>query len=312
MNLLVDVDKEIDAEVNCPVDWVGMNGIKIPISIEDINMGFLDVIAKIDSHVNLISNEDRGIHMSRIYIELCKFLKGGPININILQNLAKKILVSQNGISSRSQIKMDFDLSIPRRSLISDNTGWSNYSNSLNVALNETGEVRIELLTRIPYSSTCPCSAALSRQLLQKEFEQSFPSGEMISSETVQGWLLSEKGSYATPHSQRSLATVCVELDKDLGAFPIMRLIDLVEGSLKTAVLTVVKREDEQEFARLNGNNLMFCEDAARRIKNTLQHTKGFSDFWLKVEHFESLHAHDAVAFATKGLGSRYRSLSVI
>lgn len=312
VNLLVDVDKKVDVQANCPIEWVGMNGINIPISIEDINMGYLEVDAKINSHVNLISLEDRGIHMSRIYIELCEFLKVNPLNIAMLKGLAKKILTSQNGISSRSQIKLDFEFSVPRRSLISENTGWSNYSNSLTASLNEVDEVRIELLTKIPYSSTCPCSAALSRQLLQQEFEKSFPNGEMVSSESVQKWLLSEKGSHATPHSQRSLATVCVELGGDLGAFPMMRLADLVEDSLKTAVLSVVKREDEQEFARLNGNNLMFCEDAVRRIKQSLQHVKGFSDFWLKVEHFESLHAHDAVAFATKGLGSRYRSLRVI
>ncbi|MGI1672176.1 MAG: GTP cyclohydrolase, FolE2/MptA family [Neptuniibacter sp.] len=47
---------------------VGINAIKIPISREDINSGF--VIAQIDSHVNLISHEDRGIHMSRIYIDI--------------------------------------------------------------------------------------------------------------------------------------------------------------------------------------------------------------------------------------------------
>lgn len=312
MNLLVDVAKEIDAEVNCSIEWVGMNGINLPLSIEDLNMGYLDVDAKIDTHVNIISTEDRGIHMSRIYIELCRFFKESALNINILKDLARKILISQEGISNRSQIKLDFDFSIPRRSLISENTGWSKYSNSLIASLNESDEIRIELQTRIPYSSTCPCSAALSRQLLQQEFEKEYPNGAMVSSEAVQSWLLSEKGSYATPHSQRSLATVCVELDQHEGAFPMVRLVDLIENSLKTAVLSIVKREDEQEFSRLNGTNLMFCEDAARRIKQALQHVNGFSDFWLKVEHFESLHAHDAVAYATKGLGSRYRSLRVM
>ena len=34
---------------------------------------------------------------------------------------------------------------------------------------------------------------------------------------------------------------------------------------LKTPVQAAVKREDEQEFARLNGQNLMFCEDVLSR-----------------------------------------------
>jgi GTP cyclohydrolase I len=31
-------------------------------------------------------------------------------------------------------------------------------------------------------------------------------------------------------------------------------------------------------------------------------------DFWLRVEHQESLHAHDAVAVAVKGLDGGYQS----
>jgi GTP cyclohydrolase I len=47
-----------------------------------------------------------------------------------------------------------------------------------------------------------------------------------------------------------------------------VELIDLVENTLKTPVQAAVKREDEREFARLNGANLMFCEDAGRRLKS--------------------------------------------
>ena len=50
----------------------------------------------------------------------------------------------------------------------------------------------------------------------------------------------------------------------------------------------------------------MFCEDAARRVKQALQNQPLYSDFWLKVEHFESLHAHDAVALASKGIEGGY------
>ena len=56
-------------------------------------------------------------------------------------------------------------------------------------------------------------------------------------------------------------------LNDEAQEFPITDLVDLVENSLKTPVQAAVKREDEQEFARLNGQNLMFCEDAARRLQ---------------------------------------------
>ncbi|MFZ3153310.1 GTP cyclohydrolase, FolE2/MptA family, partial [Pseudomonas sp.] len=42
--------------------------------------------------------------------------------------------------------------------------------------------------------------------------------------------------------------------------------------------------------------NLMFCEDAARRLHSALLLQPELSAFQLRVVHAESLHAHDAVA----------------
>ena len=69
---------------------------------------------------------------------------------------------------------------------------------------------------------------------------------------------------------------------------------------------TAVKREDEQEFARLNGQNLMFCEDAGRKLKNGLAEDIRVEDFWVRVEHHESLHVHNAVSVFTKGVEGGY------
>ena len=59
---------------------------------------------------------------------------------------------------------------------------------------------------------------------------------------------------------------------------------------------TAVKRADEQAFALANGQNLMFCEDAARRLHRALAQRGELAAFALSVVHAESLHAHDAVA----------------
>ncbi len=74
----------------------------------------------------------------------------------------------------------------------------------------------------------------------------------------------------ATPHSQRSVAEIKVQLNHKVTDFPVIALIDAIEDALQTPVQAAVKRADEQEFARLNGQNLMFCEDAARRLKHSL------------------------------------------
>ena len=110
----------------------------------------------------------------------------------------------------------------------------------------------------------------------------------------------------ATPHSQRSDARILVRLRDGLEDFPITDIIDRVESTLATPVQTAVKREDEQEFARLNGQNLMFIEDAGRKLKDSLDEQAAVTDFWVRVEHHESLHAHDAVGVFTKGVEGGY------
>ncbi|WP_280564513.1 GTP cyclohydrolase, FolE2/MptA family, partial [Chromohalobacter sp. 48-RD10] len=47
-----------------------------------------------------------------------------------------------------------------------------------------------------------------------------------------------------------------------------------------------------------NGQNLMFCEDAARRVRHALQARDEVQGFQVRIVHAESLHAHDAVAHA--------------
>ncbi len=76
-----------------------------------------------------------------------------------------------------------------------------------------------------------------------------------------------------------------------------LSLIDRVEDAVRTPVQTAVKRADEQQFALLNGANLMYVEDAARRIRAALlPHYRGIH---VRVRHLESLHPHDAVAEAS-------------
>ena len=84
-------------------------------------------------------------------------------------------------------------------------------------------------------------------------------------------------------------------------------LINGAEDILQTPVQAAVKRADEQEFARLNGANLMFCEDAARRLKTWLDADSSIADFCFEARHVESLHPHDAVARGRKGVPNGLR-----
>jgi GTP cyclohydrolase I len=212
---------------------------------------------------------------------------------------------SHHDLSDQAKVTFNFDYHLRRKSLISGKEGWKAYPVTLSGHFNK-GKLTIEMIVDVPYSSTCPCSAALARQLIQQAFQQKFADSELNIDE-VHEWLGTTEGVVATPHSQRSVAEVKVKLNSNVSDFPITDLVDLIEDSLKTPVQAAVKREDEQEFARLNGQNLMFCEDAARRLQFSMNKTNQYDDFWLKINHLESLHAHDAVSITTKGIIDGYQ-----
>ena len=116
----------------------------------------------------------------------------------------------------------------------------------------------------------------------------------------------------ATPHSQRSFVDVTVKMGSDQSQLPIELLISEIETTLNTPVQAAVKRPDEQQFAYLNGTNLMFCEDAARRIQLTLDELAIISGYHFEVNHLESLHPHDAVAQVSRGIdrGIRFSKMA--
>ena len=133
----------------------------------------------------------------------------------------------------------------------------------------------------------------------KQDFQNQIENNETIEFSKIPEWLNSSENVNATPHSQRSKATITIK-QEDSQELKLEELVALVEQSLKTPVQSIVKREDEKEFAKLNGQNLMFAEDAARKIKSTLNSEKNISSFSVKVSHYESLHAHNAVAYAEK------------
>ena len=302
-----DVAANQTAQIHETLDWVGMSRIALPLTINDQDLGNYNAHTFIETYVDLSNPEVKGIHMSRLYLLLAEFSKQHVLTVDSLRRFLSDKLASHEDISSQTCLQIEFDYLINQPALKSEYNGWKDYPIAIKAQFNGN-EMSLELGVKVPYSSTCPCSAALSRQLMQQAFSEDFSHKEHIDRSTVEQWLRSDRGSVATPHSQRSYANVWVKLNEQYDDLPISQLIKVIEDALQTAVQTAVKREDEQEFARLNGANQMFCEDAARRLKSALGKQK-YDDFWVRIEHIESLHAHDAVAVVTKGIAGGYSPL---
>lgn len=304
--LLPDVAVHAQPHLAGALDWVGMADIQVPVHFDAGDGEVHRTSAKVGAFVNLKRPDKRGIHMSRLYLQVEQVLSAQPLTVDTLQQLLRGFLESHKDLSDRACLSVKFEQLVRRPALRSDNSGWRSYPVTIEASL--TGDsFLLELGTEVVYSSTCPASAALSRQLIQDQFSKDFDAGKPIDAAAVLAWLGSEQGIVATPHAQRSVA--CLRIRPSDGApLHLIDLIDRVEHALGTPVQTAVKREDEQAFALANGGNLMFCEDAARRIQKALDADPRLSDFHIRVEHQESLHPHDAVAYASKGVEGGFGS----
>lgn len=268
---------------------VGMSGIETMVKIVEDEERNLP--AQVDVFVDLVDPKARGIHMSRIYQILYKKLPNHKLTPRLLQKVLKECVKSQQGISTQSTIRLSFTLPQIFPSLLSGHEGYRHYpivwEGKYKVATKSIEEsFTFYFSFQLLYSSTCPCSTALS--------------------EDFQRWSKEFDGYLAIPHAQRSKADITIglrNLSQRYGKEGFMApMIRKLEKAIKTPVQTAVKREDELEFARLNAKNQMFCEDAARILKMVLEKDTKITDYRIQVRHLESLHAHDAVVMTVKGI----------
>ncbi len=291
---LPDIAAEEKAKIGGQLQWVGMSDIEMPLQLAaDVEVPA--TVARVRAEVSLDEEASKGIHMSRLYLACDEVFSAASIDFGQLQGLTAKFLASHKKLSQNALIEVEAEALLRRPALVSDHSGWRSYPIKLSVVQCKKTGLSQYLSFQVTYSSTCPCSAA--RQLIQENFKQQFDQ-DNLDFQAVVDWLGSEQGINATPHSQRSSAVIKVKLAADQVQIPLQKMIDLVENSLQTAVQAAVKRADEQAFALRNGQNLMFCEDAARRIKQTLSKEPAIQQFHLRVTHHESLHPHDATAEA--------------
>jgi len=292
---LPDISVTDAAPRHRPLEWVGMQGIDLPVAVDEPGCR-RDVHARVDAQVDLPAPDVKGIHMSRLYRLLDGLGDGEALSPAGLRRVLRAMVDSHRDCDTRSaRLRLRFDLLARRPALVTEGlAGWKSYPVRVDATL--TGDVfALHAQVTIVYASTCPCSAALSRHWVEQAFLAAFGRETRVEPATVAAWL-HRHATAATPHSQRSEAVVGVGLRAGDASLGLLDLIDRVEHALGTPVQTAVKRADEQAFAVLNGGNLMFVEDAARRVQAALDGRH--ANPRVHVRHLESLHPHDAVAWS--------------
>ncbi|WP_136683862.1 GTP cyclohydrolase FolE2 [Falsirhodobacter xinxiangensis] len=253
------------------IQHVGISNFRLPIRYRLRDGGETMLETSVTGTVSLEA-EKKGINMSRIMRSFYAHAER-DFSIEVIEHALEDYKRDLGSFDARIQMRFSFPVRV--RSLRSGLSGWQYYDIALELV--DAGAVRRKIIhLDYVYSSTCPCSLELSEHARQT------------------------RGQLATPHSQRSVARISVEM-RGPNRLWFEDLIDLARAAVPTETQVMVKREDEQAFAELNAANPIFVEDAARSFCAGLQADPRIGDFRVVASHQESLHSHDAVSVLTEG-----------
>jgi len=254
------------------IQHVGISNFRLPIRYHARGGGEgLTLETSVTGTVSLEADK-KGINMSRIMRSFYAHAER-TFSFAVMEAALDDYKTDLGSFDARIQMRFSFPVKV--QALRSGLSGWQYYDLALELV--ETKGVRKRLVhLDYVYSSTCPCSLELSEHAR------------------------STRGQLATPHSQRSVARISVEV---VGSQCLWfeDLIDIARMAVPTETQVMVKREDEQAFAELNAANPIFVEDAARSFAAGLLAEPRVRDFRVIASHQESLHSHDAVSVLTEG-----------
>ncbi len=256
---------------NVPIQQVGISNFKLPLRYPTRDGRELLLETSVDGFVGLDANK-KGINMSRIMRSFYKF-KDELFHQDVLEYVLRMYKEDLKATSAYLNLGISYPVMTP--SLRSGLEGYQYYNVTHEGSMDEKGVLRRFMHFEFIYSSACPCSYELA--------EHARETREVV----------------AIPHSQRSVAYVTVELNE---AMWVEDMVDICREALKTETQVLVKREDEQAFAELNGAFQKFVEDAARLLHQQLEPHPAVKDFVVRCVHMESLHSHDAVSRICKGV----------
>ena len=243
------------------LDRVGVSGLRYPIVVLDRDHQKQHTVAVLKMSVNL-PHEFKGTHMSR-FIEVLNEHRG-EITMRtvpaILRDLRKKL------DAESAHIHLVFPYFLERRAPISGASALMDYECSFDAAVNG-GTDKFVFGVRVPVTSLCPCSKAIS--------------------------------DYGA-HNQRGYITIDVQTIRDPeNNFALVwfeELIDIAEQSASAPVYPLLKRADERHVTMQAFDNPVFVEDMVRNVALVLRNDSRIAWFRIDALNQESIHNHSAFA----------------
>lgn len=252
------------------IQHVGIHNFRLPLTYGVRGDGTIQLETSVTGLVSLEA-EKKGINMSRIMRTFYEH-KDNPFVISNIENVLKDYKKKLESFEARICLKFSYPILQP--SLRSGLEGYQYYDVVFEVDIDKDNNVTKIIHFDYVYSSACPCSNELSEHARRY------------------------RNRAAVPHSQRSTARVSIKFGEDF--IWLEELKELCDRALHTETQVMVKREDEQAFAELNGSYTKFVEDAVRLMYEQLNSDPRILDFKVVASHMESLHSHDAVSVIVK------------
>ena len=254
-----------------PIQQVGIHNFRLPLTYKKRSGDTITLETSVTGSVSLEAHK-KGINMSRVMRSFYDH-KDEVFSISKIKEVLESYKNNLECFDSRIMLKISYP--IKQTSLRSGLEGYQYYDVVFEGDLTKDGEFKKYIHFDFVYSSACPCSFELS------EHAEKY------------------RNRATVPHSQRSVARVSVKFDDMLWVEDIQ---ELCLAALRTETQVMVKREDEQAFAEMNGAYLKFVEDAVRLLYQNLSNDKRITDFKVVASHNESLHSHNAVSVIVKGV----------
>ena len=157
--------------------------------------------------------------------------------------------------------RIEFPYFIEKKAPVSESAGIMQYKCSYEGEVSESGERKFYISIQVPVATLCPCSKAIS--------------------------------DYGA-HNQRGLVSVRL-LYNDF--FWIEDVIQMIEDCASTPLYELLKRQDEKYVTEHAYDNPRFVEDVVREVYLGLE-KQGFTSFSVEAETDESIHNHNAYAYA--------------
>lgn len=209
-----------------------------------------------------VPHDSKGTHMSR-FIEVLNRHRG-EITMHTLPAILQEMRERLDAESAR--IEVDFPYFVERAAPASGATGLMDYECSFVGEASSTGNDFV-LGIRVPVTSLCPCSKAIS--------------------------------DYGA-HNQRGIISIEVRSTPSPEGAPqliwLEELIEVAERSASAPVYPLLKRPDERYVTMQAYDNPVFVEDMVRNVAEKLQADERVAWFRVHAANAESIHNHNAFA----------------